>query len=147
MTGQRFELNQQVRVVRTLRNDGTFAGRGRGEVLVRRGSCGYIRGWGYFLQDLIIWQVHFLDADVTVGCRDVELIDGAAPWRQLAFYFGDQVAATLPLTVNGQVVVAPGDSGEVMETAAGDDEGYLVLFNQRHFRVPQSALRLEQEAQ
>lgn len=42
-----FECGDAVRVVRALRNDGTFAGRARGELLVRRGSVGYVREWGY----------------------------------------------------------------------------------------------------
>ena len=47
----RFTFSEAVRVVRAIRNDGTYAGLPSGALLVRRGSIGYVRDWGVFLQD------------------------------------------------------------------------------------------------
>ncbi|VTO24745.1 nifZ protein [Klebsiella variicola] len=66
----RFTFSEAVRVVRAIRNDGTYAGLPSGALLVRRGSIGYVRDWGVFLQDQIIYQIHFPDCDRVVGCRE-----------------------------------------------------------------------------
>lgn len=41
-----FTFSEAVRVVRAIRNDGTYAGLPSGALLVRRGSIGYVRDWG-----------------------------------------------------------------------------------------------------
>ena len=74
----RFDYGDAVRVVRTVRNDGTFPGMDTGDVLVRQGSVGHVRNVGTFLQDQIIYAVHFLEVDRTVGCREEELLDARA---------------------------------------------------------------------
>lgn len=77
-----FNFSEAVRVVRAIRNDGTYAGLPSGALLVRRGSIGYVRDWGIFLQDQVIYQVHFPESDRIVGCREQELIAGDRPgWR------------------------------------------------------------------
>ncbi|KAA8996875.1 nitrogen fixation protein NifZ [Affinibrenneria salicis] len=143
-----FDFGQQVRVVRALRNDGTFAGKARGALLVRRGSLGYVREWGVFLQDQIIYQVHFLDQDLIVGCREPELIAGSALWNADGFQAGDRVCCAHPLAVNGRIVLAAGDRGSVIAGGQGErGDGYTVLFGARMFQVPPSALiNLEAEA-
>ncbi|MCI4185436.1 nitrogen fixation protein NifZ [Dickeya dianthicola] len=136
-----FECGDAVRVVRALRNDGTFAGRARGELLVRRGSVGYVREWGVFLQDQIIYQVHFLDRDLIVGCRESELIDAERPWLAGDFQYGDRVHSVQPLAINGDIVVAANQQGEVLATGQGArGDGCIVLFGERQFQVPVSAL-------
>jgi nitrogen fixation protein NifZ len=137
-----YQEGQQVRVIRAIRNDGTFPNKARGDLLVRRGSLGYVREWGTFLQDEIIYQVHFLDEDCIVGCREQELIDGQAPWIAGKFQYGDWVSAQLPLATGGKIAVATGDVGQVMGTADDlpADFHYVVLFGQRLFQVPESAL-------
>ncbi|WP_107760539.1 nitrogen fixation protein NifZ [Dickeya sp. Secpp 1600] len=137
----RFECGDAVRVVRALRNDGTFAGRARGELLVRRGSVGYVREWGVFLQDQIVYQVHFLDRDRVVGCRESELIDADQPWLAGDFQYGDRVCSMQPLAINGDIVVTMGQQGEVLATAQGErGDSCIVLFGERQFQVPISAL-------
>ena len=75
-----FESGQRVRVTRTIRNDGTYPGVPTGTKLVAAGSLGFVRDVGTFLQDQVIYSVHFTDQDRVVGCRSQELIDGdAAP--------------------------------------------------------------------
>jgi nitrogen fixation protein NifZ len=64
-----------VRVVSTkyVKNDGTYAGREVGEVLVRKGDIGYVRDIGTFLQRYYIYAVEFLNTGVVVGMRGREL--------------------------------------------------------------------------
>ncbi|MCS7030661.1 MAG: nitrogen fixation protein NifZ [Gloeomargarita sp. SKYG116] len=69
----RFELGQKVRLTQTVRNDGTFIGRGTYDVLARKGDIGYIVAIGTFLQAFYIYSVHFLERGIVVGCRAHEL--------------------------------------------------------------------------
>jgi hypothetical protein len=70
----RWDYGDAVRVTRNVRNDGTFPGAAVGDLLVRRGRIGHVRNVGTFLQDQIIYAVHFLDEERIVGCREEELI-------------------------------------------------------------------------
>ncbi|WP_409159692.1 nitrogen fixation protein NifZ [Pectobacterium sp. B2J-2] len=142
----RFEFGDAVRVVRPLRNDGTVAGLKRGELLVRRGSIGYVREWGTFLQDQLIYQVHFLDTDRIIGCRAQELIAAEAPWHRGEFQYGDRVVCIKALTINGELVVYPGQQGQIQATDQGErGECYTVMFDERWFQVSFSALELCEE--
>lgn len=141
-----FAYGEEVRVIRAIRNDGTMPGFDRGEVLVRRGSTGFVREWGTFLMDQIIYQVHFLQGDLVVGCRLQELIPASQPWHAGMLQFGDVVTNLQPLSINGQVVVAAGDQGRIEGTDHGEDgNSYVVAFADRWFQVPVTALRLEEE--
>ncbi|HXX66189.1 MAG TPA: nitrogen fixation protein NifZ [Polyangiaceae bacterium] len=64
-----------VKVVSTkyVKNDGTYAGRDIGEVLVRKGDIGYVRDIGTFLQRYYIYAVEFIETGVVVGMRGREL--------------------------------------------------------------------------
>lgn len=44
----RFESGDAVRVVRNIRNDGSFQDRDKGDLLVEAGSVGIVRSYGYF---------------------------------------------------------------------------------------------------
>ena len=139
----RFACDDAVRVIRNLRNDGTYPGEDTGVVLVRRGSIGYVCELGVFLQDQIIYTVHFLDSGGRmVGCRETELIAADAPWSPNRFERGDRVTTRLPLAVGGEVAVAAGTTGEVMAVIREPDAAahYHVLFNIRVLDVPESAL-------
>lgn len=141
-----FTFGDEVRVTRAIRNDGTMPGYARGQLLVRRGSTGFVREWGVFLQDQIIYQIHFLDGDIVVGCRGQELIPASAPWNAGMLQFGDRVTALQPLSVNGVVVVSVGETGQIEATDQGNDgSSYTVTFSGRWFQVPASALRLAEE--
>ena len=76
----KFEYGSAVRVTRNVRNDGTFPGFPTGALLVRRGSVGFVRDVGTFLQDQIVYTVHFLEDDRIVGCREEELLSWDEPW-------------------------------------------------------------------
>ncbi len=139
----RFECDQAVRVIRNLRNDGTYPGETTGTLLVRRGSIGYVRHIGVFLQDQLIYSVHFIDdGGRVIGCRESELISADEPWIPNLFERGDRVNTKLDLVANGEVVVASGALGEVMAMNRERPEAsnYNVIFGQRLLQVPESAL-------
>jgi len=101
----RFEIGKVVRVTRNVRNDGTFAGSEIGDLLVRRGSTGHVKNVGTFLQDQIIYSVHFLNEDKIVGCREEELIGEDEPWVPSKFEFRDKVHCNKCLAIDGEVIV------------------------------------------
>jgi nitrogen fixation protein NifZ len=138
----RFDYGDEVRVVRTIRNDGTFPGLDVGIVLVREGSVGHVRNVGTFLQDQIIYSVHFFDIDRTVGCREDELIPRTETWVPTKFLFADKVKTRIPLANRGQVVVPAGADGEIIKVLRDRPGGpaYHVLFDGRMFEIPESAL-------
>lgn len=74
----RFDYGDSVRITRSVRNDGTCPGLDIGNLLVRRGSVGFVMNVGAFLQDQIIYTVNFLDQDRIVGCREEELIGASS---------------------------------------------------------------------
>lgn len=138
-----FEFGTAVRVLRNVRNDGTYPGLPTGALLMRRGSVGYVRDVGTFLQDQIIYSVHFLDEGRMVGCREEELQLASDPWVPSRFEFRDRVQARIPLGVQGRVLVEQGAEGEVLKVLRDAPGGvaYHVWFNGPHpLQVPESAL-------
>jgi nitrogen fixation protein NifZ len=111
----KYDYGTQVRVLRSLRNDGTFPGLPTGALLVRRGSLGFVRDLGTFLQDQLVYSVHFLDPDRLVGCREEALQPAEAPWVPSLFEPRDRVTPRVSLAVRGEVVARPGDTGEVLK--------------------------------
>lgn len=140
----RFAHGSEVRVVRNVRNDGTFPGLDIGEILVTRGSVGYVQNIGVFLQQEIIYSVHFLQNQRLVGCRENELIALNALWLPSKFEFKNKVQAIKQLAINNKIVVENGSIGEivkVIELAAGQYD-YHVRFMGKTLQVPESALVL-----
>lgn len=139
-----FACDDAVRVIRNIRNDGTYPGQPTGALLVRRGSIGYVRHVGVFLQDQLIYSVHFLETSQrVVGCREVELIPADAPWIPNHFERGDRVTTLRALAVKGTVAVAIGSVGEVMAVIRDSTPIYYhVLFDKRVLHVPEEALEL-----
>lgn len=137
-----FDYGAAVRVIRNVRNDGTFPGLPTGAPLIRRGSIGYVRDVGTFLQDQLVYTVHFLDADRLVGCRQEELLPADAPWQESRYEFRDKVMAGPALAVRGAVVVPAGARGEITRVWRDVPGGvvYEVLFDDRVLQVPESAL-------
>nr|MBS0021539.1 nitrogen fixation protein NifZ [Gammaproteobacteria bacterium] len=139
----RFEYGQAVRVTADLRNDGTYPGVGTGKLLAPRGSVGHIRDIGVFLQDQIIYSVHFLAIGRVVGCRESELIAANGLRRSARFQLGDRVSTRISLAVSGAIVAGPGAVGEIqdiVQTAEGH-VFYQLAFGNRFFHVPESALQ------
>ena len=138
-----FACGDAVRVIRNVRNDGTYPGQATGTVLVRRGSVGYVHHVGVFLLDQLIYAVHFLDADNRiVGCREHELIPADAPWIPNRFERGDRVTPRMALAIDGAVAAQPGTVGEVLAVIREPEStaDYHVLFGERLLHVPENAL-------
>ena len=137
-----YDYGDVVRLIRNVRNDGTFPGSEIGDLLIRRGSLGHVRNIGTFLQDQIIYSVHFTDEDILVGCREEELISEKDPWNPSLFEFRDKVISKIPLAINGEIIVASGDEGEVIKVLMDMPGGvqYHVRFPGRTLQVPENAL-------
>ena len=97
MRDAQFDYGAPVRLVRAVRDD--VPGKQRGDLLVRKGTLGYVRDVGTILQDQVIYQVHFVELGYTVGCREQELIPGDAPWIDSDLEFGDRVEAASALAM------------------------------------------------
>ncbi len=138
---ERFDFGEAVRVTRNVRNDGTYPGREVGDLLIRRGSVGHVIEVGTFLQDQIIYTVHFLEQGRMVGCRAEELIPADAPWNPSRFEFRDKVLCRLDLGINGEVLVAKGSEGEILKVLRElEPLQYHVRFPGRTLQVPEAAL-------
>ncbi len=138
----KFAFGCEVRLARTVRNDGTFPGVETGVKLVNAGSIGIVRNVGTFLQDQIIYTVHFVKEDKMVGCREQELIPADETWVHARFEFRERVAIRVPLAVGGKVVATAGDEGEIVKVLRDAPGGpaYYVYFCGRTFQVPETAL-------
>lgn len=137
-----YDYGTEVRLTRNVRNDGTYPGEDVGKLLVRRGEVGSIYDVGTYLQDQIIYRVHFLEAGRTVGCREEELIRADDPWIPNLYEFRDKVVATKSLSIAGDVQVEVGTVGEIEKIVKtlGKEVSYFVRFNQRVFQVLESSL-------
>lgn len=137
-----YEYGDAVRLIRNVRNDGTFPGTATGALLVRRGSVGFVRDVGTFLQDQLIYSVDFMDAGRMVGCREQELQPADAPWVPTRFEFRDRVTPTVNLGIRGEIIAKPGDAGEIEKVLRGhgDDPAYHVRLNGRTLMVAEGVL-------
>lgn len=68
-----FRVGQRVRLVKAIRNDGTYPHAKVGDVLVEAGLEGYVRKIGDFLQTIRVYEVNFIEEGMTFGCREAEL--------------------------------------------------------------------------
>jgi nitrogen fixation protein NifZ len=138
----RFEYGEAVRVIRNLRNDGTYPGQDTGKLLVRRGNVGYVRDVGTYLQDQLIYKVDFFELGIMVGCREQELILESDPYVHTRYEFRDKITPKIPLGIKGEVIAKPGDEGEI-EKVLKDEEGgpfYHARFSGRVLMVPESSI-------
>ncbi|MEX3960343.1 nitrogen fixation protein NifZ [Trinickia sp. EG282A] len=69
----RFGFGERVIARSLIRNDGTYAGRDIGEVLVNKGDVGYVTNIGTFLQQFYIYAIDFVESGHRVGMRAKEL--------------------------------------------------------------------------
>lgn len=68
-----FNIGQKVRLIKDIRNDGTFPFAAVGDTLVESGDVGYVRDVGDFLQTIRVYEVNFMNANRIFGCREFEL--------------------------------------------------------------------------
>ena len=138
-----FEYGDEVRLIRNVRNDGTYPGMEMGELLIRKGTVGCVYDVGTYLQDQLIYKVHFLDQGRTVGCRQEELILASDPWVPSLFEFRDYVKSKIRLSVKGEVVVDIGQEGQIEKVLRDLPDGvqYHVHFGGgKIFQVPETVL-------
>lgn len=140
-----FHEGDSVRVIRNVRNDGTFPGKEIGDLLITRGSVGYVQSIGTYLQDQVIYSVHFIDGNQMIGCREEELVAADSDWIPSKFEFREKVLSTKKLVRNGETIVEIGGQGEIVKVI---DEGdgvfqYHVRFPGITLQVPESALEAE----
>jgi nitrogen fixation protein NifZ len=121
----RFPSGSEVRVVRNVRNDGSFAGKEKGELLIGQGETGVVRSSGYFLQDQVIYEVFFPNQNRIIGVRDSEVIDAALEWVPCQFRSLDKACLTLALKMRGEIIAVKGDIVEVQRVYRDLDTGKL----------------------
>lgn len=138
-----FEYGESVRLIRNVRNDGTYPGMEMGTLLIRRGSVGCVYDVGTYLQDQLIYRVHFLEAGRTVGCREEELILASDPWVPNLFEFRDNVISQLTVTQGEKTVVIKGQRGSITKVVRDHPKGvlYHVHFGDGYIlQMPEQAL-------
>lgn len=137
----RYEYGTEVRLTRNVRNDGTYPGEEVGTLLIRRGEVGSVYDVGTYLQDQIIYRVHFLEAGRTVGCREEELILASDPWIPNRFEFREKVFCKIRLEIQGDLIAEQGEQGEIEKVVRTDDKlFYHARFRSRVFQMPESVL-------
>lgn len=88
----RFKFGERVICRSTVRNDGTFAGRDIGYVLVKKGDIGYVRSIGTFLQQFYIYSVEWVGRGYQVGMRAKELCTLDDLPEEVLAQFADRLA-------------------------------------------------------
>ena len=138
----KFEFGDEVRIVRNVRNDGTYPGVPTGTLLIRRGSTGFVMNVGTFLQDQLIYTVNFLEQSKIVGFREEELIGIDEPWIPSKYESREKVRSKVTLAVRGEVRATPGMEGEVLKVLRDEDGGvqYQVIFHDHVLQVPEATL-------
>ena len=141
MLDSEFKQGDVVRVLRPIRNDGTYHGMPRGELLINRGSIGVVQDIGSFLQDQVIYAVRFMNEDRLVGCREQEVQAADAPWIPNRFDNHDRVRAARTFAVSGEIRAKTGEVGEVLRVLnVAEPVQYEVIFGDRILLVPETAL-------
>lgn len=138
-----YDYGEVVRLIRNVRNDGTYPGIKTGGLLLRRGVVGCVHDVGTFLQDQLIYRVHFIEQGKTVGCREEELIPASAPWVPNLFEFRENVVTRCALSIRGQKFCDAGQAGSIEKVLRDLPQGieYHVNFgNGRVLQVPEHSL-------
>jgi len=68
-----FQMGQEVRLIKDIKNDGTYPFAKVGDTLMKSGATGYVRHIGDFLQTIRVYEVDFLKEGFSLGCREFEL--------------------------------------------------------------------------
>ena len=138
-----YEYGTEVRLIRNVRNDGTYPGKEVGELLMQRGAVGCIYDVGSYLQDQIIYRVHFLDQCKTVGCREEELILATDPWMANKYEFQQKVTSKIPIMINGESLIKEKQQGTITKVIRDIEKfkvSYHVYFGDRTLQIPEGAL-------
>ena len=68
-----YNFGEKVRARKTVRNDGTYAGKDIGDILCNKGDEGFVVNIGTFLQQFYIYGVEFPATGNRVGMKSKEL--------------------------------------------------------------------------
>ncbi len=138
----KYEFGDEVRIVRNVRNDGTYPGVAIGTLLIRRGATGFVMNVGTFLQDQLIYTVNILEQGKIVGFREEELIGIDEVWIPSKFESREKVQSKITLTVRGEVRVTPGMEGEILKVFRDENHGvqYHVIFHDQVLQVSEASL-------
>jgi nitrogen fixation protein NifZ len=138
----KFEFGDEVRIIRNVRNDGTYPGVEIGTLLIRRGSTGFVMNVGTFLQDQLIYTVNIFEQNKIVGFREEELISIHDLWVPSKFESREKVRSKITLTVRGEVRVSPGMEGEILKVFRDENNGvqYHVIFHDQVLQVPEASM-------
>lgn len=68
-----FRIGERVRLIKAIRNDGTYPHANNGDILLEPGAIGYVRKIGDFLQTIRVYEVNFFEEGFIFGCREFEL--------------------------------------------------------------------------
>lgn len=143
MLNPKYPYGSKVRVISNIRNDGSFPGSKKGDMLMRRGEEGYVRQAGLFLQEQVIYQVHFLERDLILGCKEQELMASDEPWVPNLFEYGDKAKLAINLGHQGEVLVAKGTLVSVLAVSRehlGAVPEYRIQYGELDVTVPERAL-------
>ncbi|QOY55888.1 nitrogen fixation protein NifZ [Candidatus Sulfurimonas marisnigri] len=72
----KYAIGQKVELLEDIVNDGTYPHAKIGSLMMPKGSIGYIKDMGEFLQVIRVYEVHFFGTEMEVdiiGCREHEL--------------------------------------------------------------------------
>jgi nitrogen fixation protein NifZ len=72
----KYKVGQKVKLLSDIVNDGTYPHAKIGTLMMPKGSVGYIKDMGEFLQVIRVYEVHFFGTEMEVeiiGCREHEL--------------------------------------------------------------------------
>ncbi|MEI6894293.1 MAG: nitrogen fixation protein NifZ [Colwellia sp.] len=142
MLNPKFDYGCEVRVIKNIRNDTYQGGQTKGELLVRRGTCGFVRQSGVYKQDQIIYQVHFLETDIIIGCKESELTLASLVWVTNEFEYGDSARLKISLSVAGELVASKGELTKVLSVDRSDPQDilYRIQLGAHDLMVPERAL-------
>ena len=73
----KYFIGQKVELLEDIVNDGTYPHAKIGTLMMPKGSVGYIKDVGEFLQVIRVYEVHFFGTEMEVdiiGCREHELM-------------------------------------------------------------------------
>jgi nitrogen fixation protein NifZ len=68
-----FRVGERVRLIKAIRNDGTYPYANNGDILLEPGAIGYVRKIGDFLQTIRVYEVNFFEEGFIFGCREFEI--------------------------------------------------------------------------
>lgn len=113
-TQSRWPYGTEVRVFRTIRNDGSNPTLAKGDILARRGSVGYVLRSGPYLSDQWVYEVHFPELQRTVGCLERELQAASEPFILTQFERGDIANLKADLHSQGTPIAQRGDPVKII---------------------------------